>query len=189
MGVPMTLFLNDLTFSDSRCEVVVPGWGMPLRLEPFQVLVWLSITAEGCEQLPAGTLRFPALLDGGHNHTFSCREEHLRQAGLSLPLPSGERPLQVRDASGVTRPVQRLLADIWLHSNMPELAERPYPLRLGPRGIACYASGGSVSGTHLPLLGLAALCAGSLTLKMQCHPNGGTVQVHVPDVSPSLSSP
>lgn len=102
-------------------------------------------------------------------------------SGLESPWPWSSVPLRVRDASGVERDVPRLLVDVWLHGDGLQPNAAAYPLRLGFRGAACYTFGGAVAGPHLPLLGLAALCAGSLTVELQCNPAGGTVRISIPD--------
>src|SRR5207244_40893 len=109
--------------------------------------------------LPAETPRLPALIDTGHNHNFSLREEHLLHSGLdSRDLEWRATPLRVRDVGGREWDVPRLLVDIWIHSNLPRLSHRPFPLRLGAVGAACYLTGGPVAGPSLPIVGLRALC-------------------------------
>jgi hypothetical protein len=125
-------------------------------------------------------------LDTGHNHNFSLREQHLTHSGLETPWPWSGTPLKVRDSSGVEHEVPRVLMDAWLHADVPQPSVSAYPLRLGFRGAACYVATGPVPGPHLPLLGLAALCTGSLTAEFQCNPSGGTVRLFVPD--PPLSA-
>jgi hypothetical protein len=66
-----------LTFSDRPREVIDPAWHDPIRLKPFQRLVWFSLTHRGLDQIPPGTKCIPALLDTGHHHNCSLREEHL----------------------------------------------------------------------------------------------------------------
>lgn len=179
----MALFLDSLAFSADPQEISTAGRPVAIRLKPFQVLIWVSLTYRGVEQLPSATPRIPALLDPGHNHTFALGEQYLEQSGLMPPYPWSGQPLRVRDASGVERVVQRLYVDVWIHANVPEFADRPYPLRLATRGAAYYPKSGPVSGPPLPLLGMAALCEGSLTLHLRCHPAGGTVQIFVPDAA------
>jgi hypothetical protein len=133
------------------------------------------------ESLHGTTPRLPALLDIGHNHNFSLHEEHLRRSGIA---PSDVRwaapPLIVRDAAGIERTVPRLLVDAWLHSNLRRYERRPYPLRLGAVGAACYPAAAPVRGPRLPLLGLRALCVGQVKLEMECNLTGGWVNVRVP---------
>jgi hypothetical protein len=173
---------QSLAFSAAPRELSDPAWGEVVRLKPHQILLWVSLTHRGLERLPSATPRLPVLLDTGHNHNFSLREEHLVHSGLESPWPWSSVPLRVRDASGIEREVPRLLVDVWLHPDPPHLGTTAYPLRLGFRGAACYTATSAVSGPHLPLLGLAALCAGSLTVALQCSPTGGTVGISIPAV-------
>ena len=176
----MSLLWQTLTFSVAARDVTDLGYPEAIRLKPYQVLLWVSITHRGLQHLPSGTPRLPVLLDTGHNHNLSLREEHLAHSGLETPWPWSGSSLKVRDASGIERDVPRLFVDVWLHRDAPQPDEKAHPLRLGFRGAACYPTRGSVQGPHLPLLGLAALCAGSLSLEFECHPAGGTIRLFVP---------
>lgn len=176
----MRTLVRDLPFFARYHEVVGP-WHEPLRLKPFQILLWISITRRGLAALPADTPKVPVLLDTGHNHHLSLRDEHLHWSGLAMDaLEFAVSPLRVRDASGQERPVPRLYVDAWLHPNGVRRANRPHPLRLGAGGAACYVAGDPVTGPHLPLLGLRALCAGSVTMGLGCNPDGGTLTLRVP---------
>jgi len=179
----VALHWQPLTFSAAPRELHDPAWGEVIRLKPHQILLWVSLTQRGLERLPPATPRLPVLLDTGHNHNFSLREDHLVRSGLESPWPWSSIPLRVRDASGIEREVPRLLVDVWLYPDPPQLGQVAYPLRLGFRGAACYPATSAVSGPHLPLLGLAALCAGSVTVTMQCSPTGGTVRLSIPTAS------
>ena len=176
----MAVLWQTLAFCDTPREVIDAGWVTPIRLKPYQILAWVSLTHRGLARLPHATPRIPALLDTGHNHNFSLREQHLTQSGLETPWPWSSSPLKVRDSSAVEHEVPRLLLDLWLHPDAAQPNDVAYPLRLGFRGAACYLAAGPVAGPHLPLLGLAALCAGSLTAEFQCNPSGGTVRLLVP---------
>lgn len=178
----MWLFLDAVPFLDSPLEVEAPWSPGRAQLKPFQVVIWVSLTHPEAETLPPDSPRLPALLDTGHNHHLSLRVDHLLASGLSAPVSWSDRPLRVRDAGGQDRDVPRLLVDVWIHSNRSELAEQPYRLRLGFGGAACYPASGPFQGPPLPLLGLAALCAGSLQVELQCCPTGGTLRVFVPDL-------
>jgi hypothetical protein len=115
-----------LTFSATARDVIDSVWPTAIRLKPFQVLLWLSITHRGLEHLPPGTPRLPALLDTGHNHNLSLREEHLVHSGLETPWPWSSSLLKVRDASGIERDVSRLLVDVWLHRDLQQPGEQAY---------------------------------------------------------------
>lgn len=172
-----------LAFSAAPREVSEPIWGEIIHLKPHQILLWVSLTHRGLERLPPRTPRLPVLLDTGHNHNLSLREDYVLRSGLESPWPWSSVPLRVRDASGMEREVPRLLVDVWLHADALQSDDAAHPLRLGFRGAACYTVAGAVAGPHLPLLGLAALCAGSLTVELQCNPAGGTVRISIPDAS------
>ena len=89
-------------------------------------------------------------------------------------------PLRVRGASAQEWDVPRLLLDLWLHSDLPRLAQRPFPLRLGVVGAACYLSDGPVPGPPLPIIGVRALCLASIAIELRCNPTGGTLNLRVP---------
>lgn len=179
----MAVLWQSLAFSATPRELYDPAGGEVIRLKPHQILLWVSLTHRGLDRLPPATPRLPVLLDTGHNHNFSLREDHLVRSGLESPWPWSSVPLGVRDASGIEREVPRLLVDVWLHPDPPQPGAVAYPLRLGFRGAACYPTTSDVSGPHLPLLGLAALCAGYLTVALQCRPTGGTVRISIPAAS------
>jgi hypothetical protein len=176
----MRLFLKDLSFSSFPREIAVP-WSRPVWLKPFQLAIEVSITPRGLVRLPDNAIRLPALLDTGHNHNFSLREEHLAVSGLDFSeLEWLGSPLRVRDASGAEHEVPRLLVDVWLHSNLPRLANRPFPFRLGSVGASCYLRQGAVSGPFLPLLGLRALCLATTSVELRCDPSGGRLNLRLP---------
>jgi hypothetical protein len=178
----MLLFLDNVPFADHALEVEAPWATAPIRLKPFQTVVTISLTHPHAEAILPGAPRLPALVDTGNNHTLTLRTEHLLASGLTAPFSWGSQPLKVRDASGTEMAIQRLLVDVWLHSNRPELANHPYRVRLGARGAACYPTAGLLLGPPIPLLGLALFCAGSIELNMLCRPTGGVVKVFVPDM-------
>ncbi len=75
----MTDVLRQLPLSVPPSTIEVCGHLIAIR--PFQVVVWASLGVE--ESLPIGAPRFPAVIDTGHNHNFSIREQQLREwAGL-----------------------------------------------------------------------------------------------------------
>jgi hypothetical protein len=179
----MRLFLKDSRFSAWPTELPVP-WSQPVWLKPYQIVLWVSLSNRGLGRPPDVVPRLPALLDTGHNHNLSLREEHLLASGL-VPHELEWRgvPLRVRDASFQEWDIPRLLVDVWIHSNLPRLARRPFPLRLGAVGAACYLEQGPVRGPFLPIVGLRALCVNSVALELGCQPSGGTVSLRVPALS------
>jgi hypothetical protein len=176
----MQLFLKNLSFSAAPTDLVVP-WAQTVRLKPFQLVVWVSLSPRGMSRLPEDVPRLPALLDTGHNHNLSLREQHLPYSGLTPDqLEWRGTPLRVRDASSREWEVARLLVDVWVHSNTTRLSRRPFPLRLGAVGAACYPERGPVAGPFLPLIGLRALCVNSVDLELRCRPDGGVINLRVP---------
>src|SRR5207244_5048738 len=73
----MTAILDHLPFREEADEVSLGLERVPLK--PYQIIVWVSLTARDLLELPPHAPRFPAILDTGHNHNFSIRERHLRQ--------------------------------------------------------------------------------------------------------------
>jgi hypothetical protein len=122
----------------------------------------VSLAARGVMD-PSRLPRFPALLDTGHTHNFSIREEHLRNwAGLGvdvLSLGMGEVRHQ-----GRTFPLRA--ATLWVHPNEPgewaaTAGRPPYNLELAG-GMLVYPTGSPFP--RLPLLGLRAILHNRLRL-------------------------
>jgi hypothetical protein len=176
----MRQFLKDLSFSANPMEIVGPDTPA-LQLKPFQLVIWISLSARGTLQLPANAPRLPAILDTGHNHNLSLREEQLVRAGL--PPEAWEwrgASLKIRDSSSVEWDIPRLLVDVWLHSNLARFKHHPLPIRLGAHGAACYPAQGPVLGPRLPVVGMRAFCLASLALELLCHPQGGVLNLRMP---------
>jgi hypothetical protein len=178
----MLLFLDDVPFTETLLEVEAPWSAVPVKLKPFQAVISVSLSHQHVEQLPPGAPRFPALVDTGNNHNLTIGPDHLLASGLNAPLLWGSQPLRLRDASGKEVEVHRLLVDVWIHSNRPELADQPYRVRLGVRGATCFPAAGPLTGPPLPLLGLSFFCTGSIALDLHCQPPGGVLKVSVPDM-------
>ena len=65
----MTAILRRLPFHENADEVSV---GLErVRIRPYQIIVWVSLSAKSVLELPPHAPRFPAILDTGHNHNFS----------------------------------------------------------------------------------------------------------------------
>ena len=176
----MRSFLVDVPFYDHERAISVPRLG-PYKVKAYQLVTWISLTARGTEKLPAKAPRLLALLDTGSNHNFSVREEHLQIAGVQWrDAGPSARPLRVRDASSREWDVPRVHLDVWLHSNLPELARQPFPLRVGAVGGACYLTGGPVAGPPIPIIGIRALCTTSVDIEIRCEPTGGILNLRVP---------
>jgi hypothetical protein len=177
--MPLELF-DVIPFKGTPSQV--QSSGTTVVLQANQVLLWVTFAPPTHSQKspPHDALRWPALLDSGHTHNFSIREE---QAGLTEPqiyhLLDEKRPLTVDDSHGGQVSVPRLLGNLWLHSSWRG-HRRPYRIHLGNSGIAFYRTSGVVSGPRLPLLGIGALCAGRMGIQVMCHPAGGEVALWVP---------
>lgn len=136
--------------------------GEAVRIKPYQVPVWVSLTRREFPEWDPRIWRFPALIDTAHNHNFSIQQRHLvRWAGVS--------PQSLRRLGYITvgqRRIPLLEADTWLHRNVPgQLAPAeglPFALFL-KEGIAVYPDD-SAHFPRLPLLGLRAIIDNRLHL-------------------------
>jgi hypothetical protein len=130
----------------------------PVLVRAYQMVLWVSLSVRGVL-----SRSFPAILDTGHNHNFSIREEHLDYwAGLN---PRGIRTV------GHVRMNKQMVelkdAAIAIYLNMPGkrdelLAEEPYLPTL-TEGVAIHRSSDPYA-PRLPLLGLRALVRNKLRL-------------------------
>ena len=149
--------LDRLPYVSDPTFVRAPGEGV--RVKPYQIVVYVSVSLQALVEWDPRTPSFPAILDTGNNHNLSIRKGQLRQwAGLqpeALPI------------IGVIRErAQRIplhFASAWLHRNLPgqrALKDRePHPLKL-EEGIAIYPDD---VGPRLPILGLRALTQNQLS--------------------------
>jgi hypothetical protein len=142
-------------------EIAVRGERVRVRAD--QIIVWVSPSLrEILEQSPA-VIPFPAILDTGHNHNFSIREQYLvNWAGIrpeALPLRGYTRDRQQR--------VDLRHANLWAHGNesgsRENLAEVPPFLLRARTGIAISTAGDF---PRLPLLGLRVIAETGLVLKV-----------------------
>jgi hypothetical protein len=144
-------YSTDRTVTDVRGETV--------QVKAYQILVWVSVSAENILEWDPRTPRFPAILDTGNNHNFAIAQgQLLRWAGLDsrlLPLCGAARE------SGQRLPLHA--ADLWLHLNRAktrEISEHRQPARLGLRqGLTVYPD---ETAPRLPILGLRALTVNHL---------------------------
>jgi hypothetical protein len=135
----------------------------PVRVKPYQIALWVSVTARGLRE-PGNAPRLPALLDSANNHNFSIQERHLVHW-------AGTHPELLRTLNAITERGRHLplrAADVWIHPNRPGTREssglRPYRLNL-TQGIAVYPEDGS-NFPRLPLLGLRGLTDNKLDLRI-----------------------
>ncbi len=149
--------LRQLPFCDTPYTVPVAGEDVAIRA--FQIVVWLSLNAG--DVLGKDARRFPAVLDTGHTHNLSIRENQLL-------LWAGVQPDSVAELGSILvnrDEVPLRAAHLWIHRNRPgtaELLPRPFRLEV-PQGIAVYPSG-VPSAPRLPLLGLRAVVRSKLKL-------------------------
>jgi hypothetical protein len=158
----MSAILRQLPFREEADELAV---GLErIRIKPYQIIVWVSVTTRAVVELPPNTPRIPAILDTGHSDNFSIQDQHLtRWAGLEVTaLP------QVRRLRDRSRNIPVHAANLWIHRNVPGKRdeftnEAPWLLPL-KQGIAVYP--GESQFPRLPLLGLRALVRNKLHLTM-----------------------
>jgi hypothetical protein len=128
--------------------------GERVRVKPYQIVVWVSLSLEGLLEWDPRTPHFPAILDTGNNHNFSIgRGQLVRWGGLD--------PRLLPRRGAIREGGQRLplhAADLWLHPNRAgtrDVRQGGVPTRIGVRqGIAIYPD---ETAPRLPLLGLRAL--------------------------------
>jgi hypothetical protein len=177
----MSAVLRNLPFRAEEDEVVVGS--ERVRIKPYQIVLWVSLSAREVLELPARAQRFPAIIDTGHNHYFSINAQLAsRWAGLAagaLPLTGA---IRVRG--------QRLAlhaASLWIHPNRPgrrdELSgAQPLLVKLS-RGIALHPGVGREPG--LPLLGLRALVENQLHVTVDAE--RCVVRMRTPDWRTALA--
>ncbi len=145
--------LNRMTYGVEHRAVTARE--TPLRIKPYQIIVWVSISGAELLEWDSRTPSFPALLDTGNNHNFSIKSSQLIQW-------AGIQPTLLSVLGGVRERGQRLQrheASLWLHSNCVGTAEKAArePIRLEvDQGIIIYPDNLSAV-PSLPLLGLRAL--------------------------------
>lgn len=165
----MAAILRNLPFFDRESTVDVRG--QQVRVKPFQIIVWVSVAEKGTSRLHPDTPRIPAILDTGHNHNFSIREQQLRQwAGLDprlFPKLGTARVFEQR--------VDKRAANVWLQPNVrnhrDQFADRPpFCLELDD-GMFVFVSRADTptAGPRLPLLGLRALRRSDLKVNLDCR--------------------
>lgn len=133
----------------------------PIRVRPFQIILWVSLTPKRIDVPNPRDLPFPAILDTGYSHTFSIREKHLIEwAGIrpdTMPLMGSARDRDER--------VPLRSANIWVHPNVRRnrdlMAPRPPMAVAAPKGIGVYSG----DFPRLPILGLRAIADNGLILQ------------------------
>ncbi len=154
----MTAILRHLPFFEQESEAAV---GLErVRIKPYQIIVWVSVTARNVLELPPHAPRLPAILDTGHSHNFSIQHRHLTD--WVQVQPDLLRQIGAITVEGQHVPLHD--ANVWLRRNLPRHRdlfsdELPYRLKLD-RGLAVYPRGSDFP--PLPLLGLRAIVRNKL---------------------------
>jgi hypothetical protein len=138
-------------------ETIVETASGPVPIRAYQVVVWVSLSVRAVV-----SPRFPAVLDTGHSHNFSIREEELKAWTGLVP--------EAMEVVGSIRVNNRLVllreADLVLRENVPgsrdAIRGEPHLLET-TQGIVIHKSGDPVA-PRLPVLGLRALVRNKLRL-------------------------
>ena len=146
----MAKILDRLPISVRDDFTFVGSEGVDLKAN--EIIVWVSLSVRTAPELKPGTVRFPAILDTGHTHYLSIREQQLtRWAGL--------RPEMLRLLGHVRQGGRRLplhAANLWLYRNVQgerdRLQDKPPQLLEIDRGIAVYPD--EAKFPRLPLVGM-----------------------------------
>jgi hypothetical protein len=158
----MTAILRHLPFQEQEDEVSI---GLErVRVKPYQIIAWVSVTARRVLELPPQAPRIPVIVDTGHSHHFSIQERHLAEWARLMPGMLPQRGSITVD--NLQLPLHA--AAVWMHPNQPgcrdQFADQP-PYRLELReGIAVYPSERAFP--RLPLFGLRALVRNRLHFTM-----------------------
>ena len=156
------IILDRLPFYTEETEVLVSGKNV--RVRPYQIVFWASLTRKGVENLPDGTPHFPVILDTGNNHNFSIQEKQLKDwTGLDLATLVHRSNVRI---DGQRVPL--FSANVGVHRNVAESRDRlktgdPLQLEL-PEGIAVYPHQQAKAAIRLPTLGLRPLVSNRLLL-------------------------
>jgi len=152
----MSLILDRCPFYDEATEVdTLSG---PVLIRSYQIVVWVGLSVRGSLSHP-----FPAILDTGHSHNFSIKEEHLE---LWTGLHAHE--IQTIGHARVNKQLVELKdAAVAFYQNTPgerdALREKsPHLLKLS-EGIAVHRTSDPFA-PRLPLLGMRALARNRLRI-------------------------
>ncbi|MGD0896847.1 MAG: hypothetical protein ABR915_03360 [Thermoguttaceae bacterium] len=145
----MSLILDGCPFYEEATEADTPSG--PILIRSYQMVAWVGLAIRGTLSRP-----FPAVIDTGHSHNFSIKEEYLELwAGLHA------HDIQTIGHARVNKRLVELKdAGLAVYPNTPgerdALRDRsPYLLTL-PEGIAVHRASDPFA-PRLPLLGVRAL--------------------------------
>jgi hypothetical protein len=157
----MTILVDHMPFSDNPSEVTIQS--QRVQLKANQIIVWVSLSHERLKTTDPLAIPFPAILDTGHNHTFSIHERHLIEWG-------GLHPFNLNPLTAIRDRGQRLLlraANVWVYRNekgsRDKLTDSSPHLIDAERGIAVYPGSDF---PRLPIFGLRAIAENNLVLKV-----------------------
>ncbi len=131
-------------------------------VKPYQIIVFVSITAKNIRELPHDSPRLPVVLDTGHNYNFAIRRAQLeRWSSLALP-----RTGQIEVGGSI---IPLLAANLWIHPNREGTIEpnvAPAFLLEVKEGIAAYPPI-VANPARLPILGLRGIIRNGLKLTLE----------------------
>jgi hypothetical protein len=167
----MPLLLNRMPFPNVSGEVAVRGERVRVRAD--QIIVWVSLSLRRLTNPTPVAVPFPAILDTGHNHTFSLSEYHLRSwAGLTPDVL--DVLAAVRDRG---RRIDLRSANLWVHTNAvgqrEVLSDGPPHRLIANAGIAVYPGDDF---PRLPILGLRAIAENDLLLTVNGRTREATLR-------------
>ena len=174
------MFIKHERFYPVHRTVVVGG--KDVVVPPFALLAWASLTRRDLPKCPAGSKRFPVVIDTAFSHNLLLREDQARDwAGLSITFSSAD-PWNgtVADASGyllrrrenctfegvtgTTIACPAFDADLWLHTKQTGGKSMQLELPNGFTFPLAPRKPGDGPGPSLPLLGGRALYVNDVKL-------------------------
>lgn len=176
----MGLLIDQLPVPAAERLVPLPSGGS-IAIKSLQPVVWISVAAPQVLDLPANSLRFPAVVDTGFNQTLLIQDWHLESWGgvklSDLQIFPGETARHGNQAWPFR------IADIWLHAHPlnPSPAEpsgEPYCLETHPRILVVTES---ERRQRLPVLGMRALAWNRIRLRLDFDgPTMGLLSLEAP---------
>jgi hypothetical protein len=150
----MPAILRKLPFYDRSSTVHVHG--QPLRIFPYQIIIWVSLGPGRARDLDPLTSRFPAVLDTGFTDSFLIHQQQLR---VFAGLQAEHLPRLTEGLRSYGRHIPLHDANLWIHPNKPGERDHftgsaPFLLELH-RGIGICRDADLYP--RLPLLGARAL--------------------------------